>query len=322
MQPLVSIVIPIYNSGQTLADCLDSIICQTYTNLDIILVDDGSSDNSLTICEQYKSKDKRVVVLSQANAGSAVARASGLKHCKGEWICFVDSDDTIPENSVEILVSNASDGSDIIVGFAFETDGTVHKMPINKWRYSIVRSDIILCTPWGKLFRNGIISPQLCMPLSSNRVAEDMIMNIRVSYKTNRDVTIVNKKVYNYIRRCDSLSASTKWDFNCLSGLYADVEESIPEQDVENMSNALIENRLAHLKMVFMNDNFNRLSSPEVVSFFDKLRSDVKMAHFELSPLQYLAVYKPFSSVTPFLYRMAFRLTVAKEYFRRRLSGK
>lgn len=92
---LVSIIVPVYNSQQTLAKCVESLLNQDYTNIEIILVDDGSKDDSLSICKIYETKDHRVKVVTQKNSGVSSARNNGIKNSNGEWICFVDSDDYV-----------------------------------------------------------------------------------------------------------------------------------------------------------------------------------------------------------------------------------
>lgn len=103
--PLVSILIPVYNVEEFLPKCLDSVLSQTYKNLQIVLVDDGSSDNSWSICERYAASDKRVEIHHQDNRGVAVARNVLLSHIKGQYVLFVDSDDWVEPNMVEFLVN-------------------------------------------------------------------------------------------------------------------------------------------------------------------------------------------------------------------------
>ena len=102
--PLVSIIVPIYNTAKYLPKCLDSILNQTYQNLEIILVDDGSTDDSGTIAKNYAKKDSRIKVIHQENAGQSSARNLGLKKSTGEYISFIDSDDTIAKTFVEKLL--------------------------------------------------------------------------------------------------------------------------------------------------------------------------------------------------------------------------
>ena len=100
---LISIIVPIYNSENYIKKCLDSILAQTYSNLEVILIDDGSTDNSYNICKDYQKKDNRIVLLQQKNAGVSRARNHGLEVAKGEYIGFVDSDDLLDENWYVIL---------------------------------------------------------------------------------------------------------------------------------------------------------------------------------------------------------------------------
>ncbi len=104
---LVSIIVPVYNVEKYLRRCIDSIISQTYKNLEIILVDDGSTDDSPEICDEYRKRDERVVVIHQKNGGPATARNTGLEVFRGEFVAFIDSDDLVKEIYIERLVEAA-----------------------------------------------------------------------------------------------------------------------------------------------------------------------------------------------------------------------
>lgn len=104
MKPKVSIIVPIYNTAKYLPNCLDSIINQTYQNLEIILVNDGSTDNSEKIIEKYAKKDSRIKIISQKNSGQSTARNAGLKKATGDYIGFVDSDDEVSHIFIEQLI--------------------------------------------------------------------------------------------------------------------------------------------------------------------------------------------------------------------------
>ena len=105
LAPLVSVIVPVYNVEKYLGRCLDSVIDQTYRNLEIILINDGSTDRSGEICQHYAEKDPRIRVLTQKNQGLSAARNTGLDHMAGEYIVFVDSDDYVAPGMVEILLS-------------------------------------------------------------------------------------------------------------------------------------------------------------------------------------------------------------------------
>ena len=139
--PQVSIVVPVYKvPEQYLRKCIESSVNQTMREIEIILVDDGSTDSSGTICDEYVDKDERVSVIHQSNGGLSVARNTGLSESNGDYIYFLDSDDYIAENTLELLVEIAEkDNSDIVffdaVSFADSNDFTVKQNYIRKNNY-------------------------------------------------------------------------------------------------------------------------------------------------------------------------------------------
>lgn len=102
-KPLISVIVPVYNVEKYVGRCLTSIIIQSYTNLEIIVINDGSTDNSLSVCEEYSAKDSRIKLISQENRGLSGARNTGLRHYTGEYVTFVDSDDWIHRSMIEFL---------------------------------------------------------------------------------------------------------------------------------------------------------------------------------------------------------------------------
>lgn len=139
-QALISVIIPVYNVEKYLHECIDSVINQTYKNLEIILVDDGSTDSSGEICDEYIEKDDRITVIHQKNGGLSVARNTGLSEANGNYVYFLDSDDYIAENTLETLLEiGKKDNSDIVffdaVSFTDTDDFTVKQNYIRKNKY-------------------------------------------------------------------------------------------------------------------------------------------------------------------------------------------
>ena len=113
--PVVSVIIPVYNVEKYLEECIDSVLAQTYQNIEIILVDDGSTDSSGLICDRYAEKNTNISVIHQKNSGLSAARNSGLNKANGDYIYFLDSDDYISADAIEKLFSIAeNDKSDIV----------------------------------------------------------------------------------------------------------------------------------------------------------------------------------------------------------------
>ncbi len=127
MEKLVSIIIPVYNVEEFLNECVDSVLSQTYKNLEIYLVDDGSTDNSGTICNDYLSKDKRIKVIHKKNGGLSSARNIAMDVMNGEYVYFLDSDDYISTDMIEKYVSLMDDfDADIVQGTSYEFWGEVN----------------------------------------------------------------------------------------------------------------------------------------------------------------------------------------------------
>lgn len=120
----VSIITPVYNSGKTIKKCLDSLCGQTYENIELIIIDDGSCDDSLTICEKYAEKDKRIRLIKQENSGPSKARNNGIDNATGDYVAFVDSDDYVEPNMFECMVTMAEEsGAQMVVCGFCEEDG-------------------------------------------------------------------------------------------------------------------------------------------------------------------------------------------------------
>ena len=114
--PLISIIIPVYNVEKYLRECIDSVVNQTYSNLEIILIDDGSPDNCGAICDEYAQADHRIKVIHQQNGGLSAARNAGLDQAAGEFICLVDSDDFIAADMIEIMAARLiRDNADLVI---------------------------------------------------------------------------------------------------------------------------------------------------------------------------------------------------------------
>lgn len=173
--PLVSVVVPVYNQERYVGKCLRSIIRQTHTRLEIIVVDDGSTDNSLKKARRFADCDKRICVLSQVNGGVALARKNGYLRATGNWIVFVDSDDYLPADSIESLLSVAcSKNVDIVCGDCRRKMGpffkymctfprslgmrTITKPELfDSYYVSFFGINIFPVTVWGKIYRKSII---------------------------------------------------------------------------------------------------------------------------------------------------------------------
>ena len=211
--PLVSIIVPIYKVESYLRRCLDSIVHQTYTNLEIILVDDGSPDNSPQICDEYASRDNRIVVIHKKNGGLSDARNAGLDICTGEYISFIDSDDWVEKNYIETLISSAlMQDADIVIGsFDLIRDnkseasepfqsGTFDKKEIF---FKIITAQTThLGISWGKLYKKKILGGE---HFPVGKTQEDNYTSYKFIYKAHK-ICCVDRVLYHYFQRENSIS--------------------------------------------------------------------------------------------------------------------
>nr|WP_297705468.1 glycosyltransferase family 2 protein [uncultured Butyrivibrio sp.] len=178
---LISVVVPIYNTKEYLSECIDSIINQTYRNLEIILVDDGSSDGSESICDDYAQKDRRVKVIHRDNQGLVSARREGARTASSKWVSYVDSDDWIEKNMFEAMASvlDEHENADIIIGGSFHDKINLHFMHRGVLSSGIYEGDAVQDvlprmiignergdwgiegSAWGKIYNRNILLPVL-----------------------------------------------------------------------------------------------------------------------------------------------------------------
>ncbi len=163
---MVSIVVPIYNVEKYLRECVDSIINQTYRNLQIILVDDGSPDNCGVICDEYAQRDDRVTALHCENGGLSVARNRGYELCEGECVLFVDSDDYLEENAIEVLVSHMQkDNLQMLFYDALSFDDTNDNVSIDEINKYIRKNDYSTVCSGADLFLSFLKNDEYRSPV-------------------------------------------------------------------------------------------------------------------------------------------------------------
>lgn len=231
-------MIPIYNGEKYLKECIDSVLKQTYPYCEIILVDDGSTDYSLDICYEYDKKDQRIKVISQENKGVTAARKLGVHAATGEYVYFVDCDDWLDENAIEILVKEAINcEADIVVsGFFYEKENDIsevtygslkagiydaeHKEELYaKMFYSnVVEGWGIWPTLWAKLFSKKIIEESLEKVDERIFYGEDAACVVTACFQA--DKIVVNKNAAYHYRLYSIISVSRKRNKNLLDNLF------------------------------------------------------------------------------------------------------
>lgn len=216
MNPLVSVLVPIYNASPFLAECLNSIVIQTFENLQIVLFDDGSTDNSLSICEQFAVKDERIEIFHQENAGVATTRNNLLSKIRGDFFLFVDADDWIENNMIEILLSiHSFTQADIMCSDISSSDvnveGKKEELRAVLWNKETVIRNFLYHKEfrgslWNKLFATRLLGLEHFVPEIS--YGEDALFCWNILKQVDK-VAVSSCKLYHYRMNDSSISHAT-----------------------------------------------------------------------------------------------------------------
>lgn len=196
----ISVIVPIYNAAPYLGKCIESLINQPYTALQVILVNDGSTDNSLAIAQQYAAKDTRIEVYSQSNQGQSVARNLGLEHARGEYISFVDADDYVDSDFYTYLMQHIGDLDCVQIGYRRVTaQGKVmlQKLPRHFHQFT---------SPCMRLYRKDMfVKHKLYFP--SGMIYEDVVFSLDF-WGTKPSYKMLPYTGYNYLANTQSTTAT------------------------------------------------------------------------------------------------------------------
>lgn len=208
---LVSIIVPVYNAEKYLDKCISSILEQTYHNIELILVNDGSTDKSEQICIEYTKNDNRIIYLKQSNAGPSASRNNGISRSKGDYIQFLDADDYLDKNSVDILVEAIKDVDYVIAGYfnirenkqekpkklvASTLIGSYLKEDLLSHWGELVEGEVFHYT-WNKLYKSEFIKNNIQFN-EKIKISEDMLFNL--DYLSNiKTLKIIDKPIYYHV---------------------------------------------------------------------------------------------------------------------------
>lgn len=291
MNNKIGVIIPVYKTEKYVAECIESILAQTYTNFRLILVDDGTPDNAGKICDEYAKKDNRITVIHQENAGVTRARAAGVEAANDcEWITFVDSDDTITIDALEHLFLFAKEDVEIIISPVDEhVKEFFRRIPIIEYRKLSVRNTSFIDAPWGKLIKRKLFKEYIFDIPAWFKVHEDTLMNIRLAFSTNKDVAICDKEIYLYRMNEHSITHVFKKDLEYEELFHEYRMRSIPQEDRALYINYTIPIRLIRLKKFLFYKHFVK----DVISttFYKELKKDIEYTKFHLNAIDKILFY-------------------------------
>lgn len=284
--PLISLIIPCYNAQQTLEKCLTSVVRQSYSNLEIIIVDDGSTDESSKIYEKFQTKDERIIIFKQHNSGVSKARNKGVKAATGEYICFVDSDDWVESNYCSelynLLTKNNADISIIEAAYEDVEGEIVFNKPISdekifngKRALSLLLEDTIIQShPWGKLYKVSFLK-NITFP-EDLRCFEDYSTLFKIFDKAVK-VVKSNDQLYHYVQHDDSLShnlspENSYYFYLAIMEVFKFWQNTTQQENHENITKNIIRKLLMVLKRILRST-----TKEEMITEKENIRQSLKL---------------------------------------------
>ena len=282
MNNRIAVIVPVYKAERYIAECIESILAQTYTNFRLVLVNDGTPDDSGKICDEYAKKDPRITLIHQQNAGVTRARARGVEEATDcEFITFVDSDDTITAEYLEVLNNAASNDIDIVIN-----DFNINSPIISKEKYLeslfVGGKGSVDPGPCSKLYRRSLFNAQAFDIPRNIVVGEDMIMNIRLAFNSKKGhIAIINKPGIYYYRKNDtSITVSFKSTPEYEQLYQEQLAASIPSEEKSRYFQFTIKNRLKSFKRFW--GKRCKVKGMKETAFYQELKSDMEQYGYKL----------------------------------------
>ena len=268
--PQISLIIPVYNAEKYLQACLNSILLQTFHDYEVVIINDGSTDKSADIAERFATLDKRFSVYHQQNAGVTSARRKGIDNAHGNYVFFLDSDDTLPNTALEQLSKYTNKNWDIIIGQWQDllTIRINESISIDEYRKRLIFSKMQVGA-CGKLVKRELFLESVLALPRDIKVGEDWIMHLRLSFNTEKDVLIIPNKVYCYNLNEGSVTCTFKHNIEYARKFYPHLVESVPPELTEKytplITNAVINRWLVYTSAMLRLSDFS-------IEFLDELK--------------------------------------------------
>lgn len=217
---LVTVIVPVYNASEHIRLCLDSVLNQTYKNIELILINDGSTDNSLKIIKKYQQQYPNIIkIINQKNSGVAAARNKGLEFAKGYYVMFSDNDDYMEPNYIETYINSAFDNDIVIGGYIRKTyDGKIlFKRKLKQGKIS----PYVQLASWGKLYKTSFIKQ---FKFLKTAIADDFYFNL-FAYQATNKIKIIDNTGYHWMFNDKSLSNTDSKKMNRVDDLIFTLNE-------------------------------------------------------------------------------------------------
>lgn len=286
---IVSIIIPVYRTEKYLRQCLDSVLAQTYKNIEVIVVDDGSPDGSGQICDEYSSEHQNIVVIHKENEGLSIARNDGIVKSTGEYLFFLDSDDYISPTCIETLVTSAEKGFLSVIGYQLDIEAE-SRIYTPKQAYGVYNTIIdyyydfanLFATKynfsWGKLYRSDIIKNNGLRFNQSMALVEDVVFNQDYYKYWDEGIELVNDNGYYYRQHGSSTLSKAfnpkmfEWNEYAYNAIRKRLIESgtYTDKNKRHFLSNVLGNYLYSFRLLALNDNVPTAKKMEYMAIYSR----------------------------------------------------
>lgn len=289
---LISVIVPVYNVEKYLERCINSIINQSYTNLEILLINDGSKDSSSDICDKYAARDPRIRVFHQANSGAALSRNIGLEHATGDYLSFVDSDDYLADDFYKELYNlMISTGSDLVQCGYYEVDEQGNKLQneqpkvfdlestgydclMNLYKSEFRPSNILF---WNKLYKRQLWY-NICLP---NKTLHDDAYALPYIYDIATKVALTSQRLYFYTVRTGSITTTADPEYLLrkhidLNAVYNQLYEYFKKKGYSELASSIIIEKCHEIRQAYKRTRRLKVNRHTKLQYFKKIHGDLE----------------------------------------------
>lgn len=279
---LVSVIVPVYNVERYIKKCIDSILNQTYRNLEIILVDDGSTDGSSKMCDEYARNDTRILVIHKANGGQSEARNIGISESKGDYIFFVDSDDYIEYNAIKTMLEIAENkNADMVIADIYSVNEKGEILNEGKGQYTFQNERLFSAEeaaqafaeldwgPWNKLYKRSV-HKDIYFP--QGKIHEDEAIMFQLFEQCNK-IVYTNARLYNYLQR-EGSTTSTKYSLKKMNWFEVWIDNFKYVQEHFPKSKKIVMKKVV-ITAIYNLDNLLQMGNSECEKYILQIRKEL-----------------------------------------------
>lgn len=270
----ISVILPVYNAEKFINRCIESMLNQTFSRFELIIINDGSMDSSLEICKMYEARDNRIRLFSNENKGVSFSRNFGIKKSRGKYVYFIDSDDWIESNTFETMYELAKDGADLVIGgatYEYISDKAIKKVIPEKTKeeYFWISKKNLVSFIWNKLYKKEIIVKNNIEFPTDLKLGEDLLFNFTFSLQCN-EIIVFSKANYHYILH----ETNSVYKLDNRSDIFKVLKRILVEIDKEDKKKKiLLEEKIQKLSVVHIKAAFtkflNASSYKEFIKYYE-----------------------------------------------------